>query len=189
MKLVGKIKCSSSFKKVLEKDGYIVFDDICQGLAFVDLRLLRPGHDGDPKDYVIPPFVNPEYLRIYLEEYRLYGSNKNSETQIVCGISGKALWPNEVREGIREHNALFLVPKQAVTVLSTYQKNIIINVHTILVDGQIARVEKQKIWEGRLRNFPDDWKRYRPAAEAARAKSQCRFCSHVHFGMMTANPR
>lgn len=178
MKIVAKVK-----KESLELVDSLNKRGINAKLARNGVVIELPNDEVSGK-YEIPAEAQDAILFIDCTESGGGYTNTGSAT-VVCGLSGKALRPYLVsRSGHRacDTHAYFSVPCSVITVTGyRKQSNIEIVSHTIIRDGNIARIESKSIWSGDFRELPKIFERYEQAVFAANKKADCYHCRHVHY--------
>jgi len=155
---------------------------LVKGGVIVDLQLAGC----NSYTYEIPWELGDATLLINVAE-RGGGWTKTGSGTVVCGLSGKPLWPYYVpRRGhlACETHAYFCVPSAVVTITGYRRDNTVMIeehriIHTHHTDA--ALIESEKLWEGELEELPKTFSRFKAAAEAAYKKGNCYHCRHVHY--------
>jgi hypothetical protein len=185
MKITLKINGENgSLMRTLEKDGFKT--RLVKGGIIVELPVgMKSSQNSNP----IPIFRIPRNIEnctflINVEESGGGLTNTGVGT-IVCGMSGKALFPYHVPKkgnlacGV---HAYFAIPFKVVTISgSCKEDNISIWKHKIECSGDTVWIESELLWEGDLNELPDKYSNFQAGAKAARAKSNCYHCRCVHF--------
>jgi hypothetical protein len=140
-----------------------------------------------PNSFSIPPElqgIDANYCIDIPEEGG--GMSNTGSSQIVCGLSGKALWPYYVpRSGHLSNgtHAYFSVPSAVATVSvgDRRDNDLTILEHRIVREKDEATIVSKNLWQGQLENLPQLFERFRLAAAAAVAKANCYHCRETHY--------
>jgi hypothetical protein len=177
-----------SLRELLEQRGLVV-----RVLRDCFIIQLAAKNDNGKIVYELPHEISAATLLINATESG--GRNRRYEGRVsatvVCGLSGKRLWPYRTHD--RTHcgiHAFFNVVGGVVTVTSRAYMHgrpwIEIVQHNIVQNGNIVTLESETRWQGTFDgNLPHTSWHYRYAVEAAIAKSRCINCNDVHFADLT----
>jgi hypothetical protein len=135
--------------------------------------------------YTLPAEVQGAGLLLEAEETG-GGQTHTGKATVVCDLSGKPLRPYYVPTTghlAGGTHAYFATPGTAVTVTAYRDGEITVERHSILADGNTARIESAVLWQGQVGDLPETFGGYADAAEAAYRKAGCYHCRHVHYAV------
>lgn len=183
MKIIARIdgKNQSLVAALIQRR--IIIKLVKGGEVMIELPARMEGSWNNPDAYEVPAEVNDATLFLDVAEDG-GGMPYYSWATVVCGLSGEALRPYHVSSGdrlTRNAHAYFSVPNAVVTVTGFRDDYVTIEEYWIVRDGNIARIKSKKLWNGQLKALPELFSRFKAAAEAASAKSNCYHCRCVHF--------
>lgn len=179
MKLVARIRGEDP-SLVARLRGCGVTAKLVKGAVIAELP--KNGDNG----FVVHPDLGDADLRIDIVEGG-GGLTKTGSGIVVCDVGGYPLTPYRIpRHGTlaNAQHAYFSVPIACVTVQGfRNQEQVIISEHHIVAQDGAAFLQTKRLWSGDLDDLPEVFAHYRDAATAARLKSNCYHCRHVHFAV------
>lgn len=136
--------------------------------------------------YIIPELINEDEYSLLLDATENGGlDDEDNFAQIVCGLSGKPLKayfiPSKNVIQCRIH-ANFSVPNGCVIIQAMNNMITIIEgkiEHNI--EQNIAKLNKTELYNGVIELLPKELNKFKLAAEVAVDKSNCKYCTHVHY--------
>lgn len=149
------------------------------GSTFVELPESKKASQTGEFAFFIPSKVKKIYKRCYISATE--EGKENGSSQIVCGLSGKALKPYYMPRDFKDARAHFCAPYTIATVIHDKKGSFSIFEHKAEIKDQTAKIVSRLIWRGIIKNLPVSLVRYQKALEAAQEKSRCNRCQCTHY--------
>lgn len=114
------------------------------------------------------------------------GLTRTGSSQIVCGLTGKALKPyfRPQRGHLSNGDHAFFAVVGSVATVNAEQNSAHISIQSHRIQengGNVFHILKDVIWEGLVSEMPDCYSGFSDAVQAAIDKANCYHCREAHY--------